>query len=52
VAVPHGHSLDDGEKRRHVHLGNLVGLDVRHATLQPVPVARASLDCIIPKGET
>jgi len=48
VAIPHGHSLDDGERRRHVHLGNLVGLDVRHATLQSVPVARASLSRIMP----
>ena len=42
VAITHGQPLDAGEKRRHVHLGSLAGLDVRHVTLQPIPVRRLS----------
>lgn len=42
VAVPHGQALDDGEKRRHVHLGDIAGLDVRHVTLEATPIARVS----------
>jgi hypothetical protein len=34
VASPQGHVLDDGEKRRHVQLGRLAGLDVRHTVLR------------------
>jgi hypothetical protein len=34
VATPHGHVLDDGEKRRHIRLGQLAGLDVRHTVLR------------------
>ena len=34
VATPQGHVLDDGEKRRHIRLGQLAGLEVRHAVLQ------------------
>jgi hypothetical protein len=34
VATPQGHVLDDGEKRRHIRLGQLAGLDVRHTVLK------------------
>jgi hypothetical protein len=34
VATPQGQVLDDGEKRRHVRLGRLAGLDVRHTVLR------------------
>jgi hypothetical protein len=34
VATPQGHVLDEGEKRRHIQLGRLAGLDVRHTALR------------------
>jgi hypothetical protein len=34
IASPQGHVLDDGEKRRHIRLGQLAGLDVRHTILR------------------
>jgi hypothetical protein len=38
VASFQGHELDPGEKRRHVQVGRVAGLDVRHATLRVIRV--------------
>jgi hypothetical protein len=35
VTIPYSHRMDDGEMRRHVLLGEIAGLDVRHTTLRP-----------------
>lgn len=34
VASLHGHELDLGEVRRHLHIGKVAGLEVRHTTLR------------------
>jgi hypothetical protein len=34
IAITHGHMLDEGEKRRHILLGEITGLEVRHAILK------------------
>jgi hypothetical protein len=38
IAVPYGHPLDEGDKRRHVRLGRTAGLEVRHAVLHATKV--------------
>jgi hypothetical protein len=38
VTIPYAHRVDDGERRRHVLLGKIAGLDVRHAVLRPTMV--------------
>jgi hypothetical protein len=38
VASPQGHELDRGEKRRHIQLGKVANLDVRHTTLRMIRV--------------
>jgi hypothetical protein len=38
VTIPQGHELHSGEKKRHVELGRVAGLDVRHTTLRTVRV--------------
>jgi hypothetical protein len=40
VAIPQGQVLDEGEKRRHVKLGQVAGLDVRHTVLRVIRVPR------------
>jgi hypothetical protein len=40
VTVPYAHRVDDGEKRRHILLGEIAGLDVRHTILKPTNIAR------------
>jgi hypothetical protein len=34
VAISHGYMLDDGEKRRHALLGEIAGLEIRHAVIK------------------
>lgn len=44
VTIPYSTRMDDGEMRRHVLLGEIAGLDVRHATLRPTAVTRRDDD--------
>lgn len=41
IAIPHGRLLDEGEKRRHTLLGEVVGLEVRHAVLKTTKLSPA-----------
>ncbi|MEV4072014.1 hypothetical protein [Nonomuraea fuscirosea] len=40
VATPQGQRLDEGEKRRHIRLGQVAGLDVRHTVLRMTHISR------------